>query len=116
MNEHDLMSCLETIIRWWDENLAFLTRDHILDEPECVAKARKLVDLSRRQNAERAGRIVYTSESESPMRRSDVEETPTHYRIWFSENGKWSKAYRVSIDLERARMFADGWVAGTIPS
>ncbi len=66
---------------------------------------------NQRQNAKRIGRIVYTSESET--KRSDVEETPTHFRVWFSENGKWSKAYRVSTDLERAKAFAEGWIAGT---
>ena len=107
MNEHELISCLEAIVHWFDEVNAAR-----LPEPNCIAKARKLVDLSRRQNAERGGRIVYTSESET--RRSEVEETSTHYRVWFGYNGEWSKTYRVTNDLERARTFADEWVAGTV--
>ena len=109
MNEYDLMSCLKAIVHWWDEELP-IEMTHCA-EPDCIAKARALVDISRGQNAEKAGRIVYTSESET--RRSDVEEVSTHFRVWFGENGTWSKTYRVTNDLEKARMFADGWVART---
>ena len=46
-------------------------------------------------------------------RRAEVTDEGRYFRIHFGENGKWRSTYRVTNTIEKAKAFADEWVAKT---